>query len=158
MFQRALSGSGGGSAVAQKIVFSGTAGGNMTPVSNAFDGNPSTKSVSAQNVSSGYLTFKFNSPVKANIFGFKGNTDRPNLNPHGINVSVSTDNGNTWSIIARGGGGADPSTNMSYCCCENDTAYDFYRFDMASRANGGYTYSQVSEIEMYYLEGLKFGN
>lgn len=155
MFHRALSSSGGGSAVAQKIVFSGTASGNGNTPANAFDGNPTTRTYLNSNM---WVAFKFNQPVKANIFGFKGHQDSLVLNPTGINVSVSEDNGNTWKVIARGGDGYDSNYEWAYCCCENNKAYDYYKFDCMSRSGGGYSYAILSEIAMYYLEGLKFGN
>ena len=145
--------SGGG--VLQKITLNGTAGGNMTTPANAFDGNPATKSY-ATGSSGGYLTYQFSTAQKVNIFGFRGNTDAPPLSPPNIVVSASNDGGSTWTIIAVGGCNAD--TEIRYCCTENDTAYTLYKFDCTARNGGGSIgyYAQVSEIEMYYLDGLKF--
>ena len=144
----------GTGSVPQKITLNGTAGGNITPAANAFDGNPSTKAYIAG--ASGYLTYQFPTAQKVNVFGIRGNTDNPSLSPTAVEIKASNDGGTTWDKLAYGGDFAD--AEMRYCVAINDTAYTLYRFDCTGRDGGASigTYAQVSQIEMYYIDGLNF--
>lgn len=152
MFQEMpAAGSGGGSSII-KIPLNGTATATQDNANayKAFDGNTSTKWVSDQSASGATLYYHFPSAIKANLFSIIGNIDTPYLCPTKVVVYGSNDNSN-WTYIAETSI-IPADAEKHWIIGLNTTDYSYYRFDLTSRTNGGYTYSQVSSIEMYFID------